>query len=315
MKRGARHPERHGRYRSYDPPPAGFDPHTAPDAMLLRHGLPRRPDPEREPQLVRTWKRIFARPLTYLKAELEVEAVMSDNPLRDKDPVFGPVGWAGAIVRAGDPFTWVFAEWVIPEVKGDKHFWEDDIDIGFWVGIDGFTIGNDQVLQAGVAATVTTKWWTWHFIPFPHTVIEWWAWTEWWTPNAEVGAATVSNFPVKPGETVSFVVCAPQPGDSASVFIAHASTGQGTSVQVDAPEGTTAEGDSAEWIVEKPPEHARVLLQFNPATFNDCWAGRPNHLVDLRDALPVNIMGASENLTDVQIEQPHSVVVNWKASE
>ena len=33
--------------RAYDPPPDGFDPHTAPDELLRRHGLPRRPDPLR----------------------------------------------------------------------------------------------------------------------------------------------------------------------------------------------------------------------------------------------------------------------------
>jgi hypothetical protein len=307
MNRGARHPERLGRYRSYDPPPAGFDPHTAPDAVLLRHGLPRRPDPEREPQLARIWKRVFARPLTYLKAELKVEKAMSDrNPLRDKDPVFGPVGWAGAIVRQGQPFTWVFAEWVIPQVTGHKHFWEADIPIGFWVGIDGFTMNNDQVLQAGIAAVLSTSW-RWFL---PHSVIGYWVWAEWWPK----GAVTVSNFPVEPGQTVSFVVCAPQPGDFASVFIANASTGYGTSVGIDAPEGTTSEGDSAEWIVEKP-DNAKVLLQFSPVTFNDCWAGKPNHIVDLGSAFETNIVGASGNLTDAKIMQPNSVVVTWKASD
>ncbi len=37
--------------------------------------------------------------------------------------------------------------------------------VGFWVGIDGF--GNNQVLQAGTAATVTGQ------------TIDHWVWTEW----------------------------------------------------------------------------------------------------------------------------------------
>src|SRR5437868_10787769 len=131
MNRGVRHPERLGLYRNYDPPPAGFDPHTAPDAVLLRHGLPRRPDPERNPDLARIWKRVFARPLTYLKAELEVDKVMRDSkPVLPLDPNLGRSSpWAGALVRTGGPFNWVFAELVIPEVMGDKHWWEDDITI------------------------------------------------------------------------------------------------------------------------------------------------------------------------------------------
>ena len=38
--------------RSYDPPPVGFDPRTASEELLRHHGLPRRPDPDREPSLV-----------------------------------------------------------------------------------------------------------------------------------------------------------------------------------------------------------------------------------------------------------------------
>jgi hypothetical protein len=37
--------------RACEPPPEGFDPHTAPLQILRRHGLPRRPDPDREPDL------------------------------------------------------------------------------------------------------------------------------------------------------------------------------------------------------------------------------------------------------------------------
>src|SRR5262245_59921985 len=51
--------------RAYPPPPSDFNPNTAPEAVLLRHGLPRRPDPELEPDLARLWKRVFDRPLTY----------------------------------------------------------------------------------------------------------------------------------------------------------------------------------------------------------------------------------------------------------
>jgi hypothetical protein len=219
--------------------------------------------------------------------------------------------WNGAVVAAGSPFTWVFAEWVIPEVLASKFFWADDFAVGFWVGIDGFSMYSPDVLQAGVRALVTTKWF-WYV--FPYTEVEYSVWTEWWTVKYQDPSVTVSNFPVKPGQMVSFVVCAPQPGDSASVFIANASTGMGTSVQVPVPGGdTTSQGSSAEWIVEGKGAY---LPPFNPITFNDCWAGRPNNSVDLRDAFPVPDPEAGpDNLTDVQIVQPHSVVVQWKAEQ
>jgi hypothetical protein len=318
MKRGARHPERLGRYRSYDPPPAGFDPHTMPDAVLLRHGLPRRPDPEREPDLARIWKRLFARPLTYLKAELEVDAVMSNrNPVLPDDPDPSKSIWAGAINAQGAPFKWVFAEWVIPEVTGDKHFWESNSAVGFWVGMDGapgVNSGNQQqVLQAGIAVVLSTSWrWGW-----PHSVIGYWAWTQWWVPDSnpnQKDAATILNFPVEPGQTVSFLVCAPQTGDVASVFVANASTGYGTSVRIDPPGGITSQGTSAEWIVEMV-NGSPVLLQFNPVTFNDCWSGKQyGNVNDLMGAFRSDITINGKDLTDAKIMQPDSVVVNWKAS-
>ena len=47
--------------------------------MLLRHGLPRRPDPGREPKPAEVWERAFSRPLTYNRAEIEIDQVMSDR--------------------------------------------------------------------------------------------------------------------------------------------------------------------------------------------------------------------------------------------
>ena len=58
------------KYRTFDPPPEGFDPHTASDASLLRHGLPRRPDPATRPRLARLWGEALSRRTTFVKAEL-----------------------------------------------------------------------------------------------------------------------------------------------------------------------------------------------------------------------------------------------------
>ena len=106
MSRNVRQANGLDRYRSYDRPPEGFDPLTAPDELLLRHGLPRRPDPNREPELARIWERTFARPLRYSKADLAIDPWLSGrNPLQDKDSEFGPNNWAGATVRAGCSLT------------------------------------------------------------------------------------------------------------------------------------------------------------------------------------------------------------------
>jgi MMPL family len=56
--------------RTYEPTPEGFDPLTASAEALRRHGLPRRTDPDSEPELARLWKRVFARPVKFETAEL-----------------------------------------------------------------------------------------------------------------------------------------------------------------------------------------------------------------------------------------------------
>ena len=301
-------------HRSYDPPPAGFDPLNAPDELLLRHSLPRRPEPKREPELARIWERAFGRPLTYVKAEFAIDQdLRRRNPLQVKDPEFGPNNWAAAIVRAGGPFSWVFAEWVIPEVPQIGLF-ASDVTIGFWVGIDGVTIGDDQVLQAGVRVTMRTE------LPWPpHVVVDWKAFSEWWVKGVPSSYPVyLPNFPVKPGDTVSFVVCAPQPGSPAWVNILNASTGWHTAFDVPTPVGSdgelvTLQGDSVEWVVEVVEPAAPNLPQFDPITFNDCWAGHgepASSVVDLTNADGVNIAGPAGDLTAVRIVPPHTATVH-----
>ena len=129
----------------------------------------------------------------------------------------------------------------------------------------------------------------------------------------------VANFPVKPGDTVSFLVCAPQPDSPAWVNIVNATPGHGqhTSVGVPTPEDAngvpvTLQGDSVEWILEVVEPALPNFPQFDAITFNDCWAGKPNGIVDLGNESEVNIVGASGDLTEVQIVQPHTAIVRRK---
>jgi hypothetical protein len=84
-----------GGMRAYEPPLEGFDPDTAPQQVLRRYGLPRRPDPDRKPGLARLWKRALVRPPTFIKAELAVDELMTGrDPQRQRKPAAdGPSGW------------------------------------------------------------------------------------------------------------------------------------------------------------------------------------------------------------------------------
>src|SRR5215470_11056881 len=47
------------RVRTYDPPPAGFDPLTATNSRLAWYGLPTRPDSRTEPEFFQFWRRML----------------------------------------------------------------------------------------------------------------------------------------------------------------------------------------------------------------------------------------------------------------
>lgn len=229
--------------RTYPAPPESFDPQTAPDYLLCRHGGPRRPDPGSEPELSQLWNAAFAGG----EAELAGDRRTGGRrpPVVPADPSV-PQGWSGALRRQtpgtdySEPATMVYAQWVIPEVaQVDPGY--DEMEVGFWVGLDG--AAEMELLQAGVAATITRGDFS--------TGVEWWAFTEWYTEEVSSPAQTVVNFPAGPGEVIAGMVCA-RPDNAGLVSLANLTRKIATSVGVPAPAGLVSLGTTAEWIVEVP---------------------------------------------------------------
>jgi hypothetical protein len=314
--------------RTYESPPKGFDPHAAPPEQLQHHGLPRRPDPEREPNLASLWQWAFARPVVFVEAELAIDPVRTGrDPRPGKDPEFGPSGWAGVVRemhpehsrrphRPGrnaydysKPATMVFAKWVVPEVDM-IHIADENLNVGFWVGLDGW--GSGQLLQAGTAANLSKG------SLFSSGTLSFYAWTEWWTEEHHDPAVQVTNFPVAPGDTVFFSVCAPQP-DFGFVSMLNLSRNQGTSVGINARSNIKSSGRSVEWIVEAPPQ-SPGLPMFAPMTFSGCSAGSMHELFNLEpDGVVTNITapnpsidGPGYAITQTYIVSPTIAVVDWK---
>lgn len=182
--------------RAVEPPPEDFDALTAPTELLLRHGLPRRPDPEREPSLAGIWAHVLARPIRWVRAELEVDPIMSARArTRASRSDFSIGDWAGVAIDTtkvgnGDPAIMVFAEWVVPTVLALGP--ASGFGIGFWVGIDGlFSVGG-QILQAGIGAELDGS------------DINYWAFTEWFPNDAVRVNNDPGGFRVGPGDSVSF---------------------------------------------------------------------------------------------------------------
>jgi hypothetical protein len=295
-------------YRTYEAPPEGFDPRAASRKELVHHGLPRRPTSE-EQRLDRIWQRRFARPANFVQAELRIDPVMSErDPLRRKGPEFRPSGWGGAVVETAqvhpnDPVaTMAFAQWVIPEVVHFEPF-VGAITAGFWVGLDGFR--NSQVLQAGVAVTVGPDYWF-----TPYAPVRWWAWTEWFTEEFQDPAVEISNFDVAAGNTIACLVCAEQP-DFGHITMLNVSTGQATSVGINARPGITSQGESVEWIVEGVSVD---LPAFYPITFTECVAATQSELFDLSSTFEVTEIegNGGRDLTQTQVALPQSAVVSWE---
>jgi hypothetical protein len=286
---------------------------------LVRHGLPRRPDPETEPRLAELWARHAERGWDYRRAEVSIDPVLGrrdplwrhpDHPrgLEDEGS-FGPSGWGGVVARPArlgfrtlrGPLraNTVYAQWTIPGVFPASNP-AGDIVAGFWVGIDGW--GNSQVLQAGVAVTV-----------HPNATVEWWAWTEWWTQEYKDPAVRVDNFPVSVGDTVSVLVCAPTQ-DHGVAFLHNLTTGLATSVGIDQPGSDIHSiGATAEWIVEGISADLPVFLP--SVTFSACSAGTHStsfDLVPLGFTTEIAGSAAGSQLTKSTIASDTVAVVEWK---
>lgn len=305
-----------GRYRTYDPPPQDFDPLTARPHALRKHGLPPRPDLRSEPKLERMWRHAVSLSPNYIKAELAIDSLMSarDPLLRAaKDNEFGPSNWGGVFVQTNGA-KFVYAEWVVPAVANFDPALFSDVIAGFWVGIDGiaFEVGGNQLLQAGIRVDVNPLGGSWPPVLQP---VRWRVWTEWWSQefadDPRAGAVYVSNFPVSAGDTVSFLVCAEQP-DFGYVWISNFSTGQHTSVGIDALPQIASVGGTVEWIVEAPSGSPDLPL-FSPVTFNSCVGGSlGGQLHNVWHGNVVDIDGSNGKLTKTSITSDTSVVVEWE---
>ena len=283
--------------RTFELPPDGFDPMTASAGELRRYGLPRRPDPDSEPELARLYARAFSRPRRFVKPELVVDSRLDAiNAKREGKADFSSGDWGGAVVTtpASDPPNMVFAQFQVPTVLNFDPELTQQLVTGFWVGIGGY--GNNSLLQAGIAATVTPGT---GLFPFFGSV-SYWAWTEWW-PNGFI----VDNLAISPGDAVSVLVCAPQP-DHGFVSMENLTTGQIVSVGVDPPAGLTANGPSAEWIIESLSVDTAA---FTPWTCINCQAGSHDSSLTLTGATTLNM---ADNEVQTTVTSPSSVTVTWE---
>ncbi len=291
--------------RSFTPPAENFDPRLAPIGEVAAPGFPRRPDPGTEPVLARLWDETFSEPIRYVEADLEAVA----GPSRIAEE-FGPANdrWAGAVIaddpgdeRFGGPLTAVAGQFTIPTVAFQDPENPVPILLGIWVGLGGWGQADPELIQAGVQVLVVPS-------PFGIPNVQYAAWVE-WAPSIR---ALIKNFNVNPGDTVTFTVCAPPGSSTGYVAVQNVSTGQATSVGVQAPTGVSARGWSAEWIVEDP---VGVLPNFGSVNFSNCVASNGQGEFAPHDyAMTTNItnsQGVPATSTEFAFVSPNDLTVEW----
>jgi Peptidase A4 family len=153
-------------------------------------------------------------------------------------------GWAGYLVRAGaGRFSKVRGTWVQPHVVCNRP----GSSAAFWIGLGGTTPTSNALEQIGTSADCSERALVWHS-----------AWYQLY-PAPAVELPLV----VRPGDTISASV-AVGPG-TVTLAVRDFTTGAAFSAQ---PPMSSAETDSAEWIVEAPASCLRTCAQLALAAFD-----------------------------------------------
>lgn len=287
--------------RTFAIPPPGFDPRRASARELVRYGFPARPTLKAHHDLTALWDKAFSRPIKPVKAEVEIDRVLLQRRRARQvhDGRFAPAKWGGIVALRSafrfvrpEPINMVYGEWGVPAMEPDFDNPTTPMTVGFWVGIDGYV--NNQVLQAGTAATVTGD------------KIDYWAWFEWY-PAPPV---RITNFPIDKGDLVTVLVCAPQSNQGYASML-NRTTGVTTNIGFSPPPGvSSSQGTSAEWVVEGISSD---LPNFVAAGFHNCVAGTKNFRIDLSQPTEAEIQGVSGNRTVSLALLPDTVLVLWQA--
>jgi hypothetical protein len=281
------------------PPPAGFDPSTASNALLRKYGLPQRPNPDRNPLAWRAWQQAVSRPLGEL-----IHPVFEPSPWQraaKPDPVSvwnNASTWAGAVLDGQWQSVW--GAWTIPTVTVPANPGSQSLfACSAWVGIDA----SPDTLQVGTTQQITSA-----------GATKYQPWFEWFLQEANMENSPTQQ--IVPGLTVAAndavlvqLVYVPMYNQGTYIFT-DITSGKWTSFFIPNVGGATFTGNTIEWIVEAPTVQltsssspmVAPLPQFGSVTFTDCGGCSSDKLTqgDPYQGYPVEIFDANGNpLTNV----------------
>jgi hypothetical protein len=239
--------------RLYPPPPQDFDPFAATKRDLMRHGLPLRPDPYKEPDMAALWQRQAERYRGFEHLEPKPDITTANKKglptkIAEAVPAFGPdpIESCGyQLFSSSGNFTALFVTWTVPDLRFNPGQFDAINHFHTFVGL-GF-------LDVHVEMTVD---------PAQNVTAQIWA--------QAVGNV---NLPVRPGDVISGTLCLDTNG-KAAYFFANETTAQTISFAIDTGfppavtinAGVTRSGDTSQ------PPFFHPLASFGVVYFDEISA-------------------------------------------
>jgi hypothetical protein len=266
------------------PPPAGFDPMTAPQAELLALGFPSRPDPGFQPAEYAIWQDMFAAPLEFSDFAFDIlpSFIAQSRGFFGQLPRLQTSGnWSGAYItpRDGTVFRTIWGRWKVPVpalppggVAADKY------RSSTWIGFDGQRLYFKSTLpQIGTAQAINEV----------TGAAEYSAWWQWWVRN-DIGQAvpiTLTGFAIQDGNRIRCYMKVSKNRRKVFFLIKNRSTGQLKHFVQRAPlaylhHRFTVTGATAEWVTERPADAPNPtplpLPNYGTVDFRHCGASAIN---------------------------------------
>ena len=231
---------------SFAGPPPGFDPVAASDADLAAYGFPPRPATVGS-QARHGWEHMMSHARARIFPELRV-AHRGGGPLRSRKATRNgastSTNWSGITVTnfatsyGLGSFVLGVGEFNVPVAQQAFGVCSGGWDYSaLWVGLDG--VNNNDVLQAGTEADA--------YCSNGTTNTDYYAWVEWYPADT----LEITNLAITPGDVVAVWVY-PNSATTGAAFVINETTNQYLTMGITAPAGTSLQGSSVEWIMERP---------------------------------------------------------------
>jgi hypothetical protein len=226
------------------------DPMSIDSDEVLARGYPPRPDPNQAPGQYASWLAFVSSGATQITPHLIVDPSREHGPARitrTLDGAGSSNNWSGYVITTpatASKYAWIYGEWNVPRAYAESGFYSSDHST-MWVGIDGW--GTPDVVQDGTDQDTVTAFWI--------QTSSYDAWTEWYPLSSQ----TVSNFPVNPGDDMHVWTWTRDASGNWSAnatvgwfYMWNATQNVYSYTSTTAPSGTTFNGHTAEWVMERP---------------------------------------------------------------